>query len=215
MEEKDLKVRLLLAILIGIAFFTTGCTKPTDLNELIGMSKNIQELYYEERNSGEVIFDGKVWAKDNQFKYEVTIYSNNEKIDTLGLLTDNSGKNIIYRIQNPNASSAPSTGISGRFQGIREDSFLRYIDGIDPQKAEIVGTEEVEGRQSVIVKTNAADGAEPSKLWIDKKTGVPTKIEFAENEKIVTSLTYRNIKIGPGSVSDKELVVPESAIVLE
>lgn len=215
MEEKDLKVRLLLAILIGIAFFTTGCTKPTELNELIGMSKNIQELYYEERNSGEVIFDGKVWAKDNQFKYEVTIYSNNEKIDTLGLLTDNSGKNIIYRIQNPNASSAPSTGISGRFQGIREDSFLRYIDGIDPQKAEIVGTEEVEGRQSVIVKTNAADGAEPSKLWIDKKTGVPTKIEFAENEKIVTSLTYRNIKIGPGSVSDKELVVPESAIVLE
>ncbi len=210
-----MKVRLLLAILIGIAFFTTGCTKPTDLNELIGMSKNIQELYYEERNSGEVIFDGKVWAKDNQFKYEVTIYSNNEKIDTLGLLTDNSGKNIIYRIQNPNASSAPSTGISGRFQGIREDSFLRYIDGIDPQKAEIVGTEEVEGRQSVIVKTNAADGAEPSKLWIDKKTGVPTKIEFAENEKIVTSLTYRNIKIGPGSVSDKELVVPESAIVLE
>ena len=210
-----MKVRLLLAILIGIAFFTTGCTKPTDLNELIGMSKNIQELYYEERNSGEVIFDGKVWAKDNQFKYEVTIYSNNEKIDTLGLLTDNSGKNIIYRIQNPNASSAPSTGISGRFQGIREDSFLRYIDGIDPQKAEIVGTEEVEGRQSVIVKTNAADGAEPSKLWIDKKTGVPTKIEFAENEQMVSSLTYKNIKIGPGSVADKEFVVPESAIVLE
>lgn len=79
MEEKDLRVRLLLAILIGIGFFTTGCTKPADLNELIGMSKDIQEFYYEERNSGGVIFDGKVWAKDNQFKHEVTVYSDNEK----------------------------------------------------------------------------------------------------------------------------------------
>lgn len=210
-----MKARLFWAILIGIAFFTTGCTKSTDLDDLIGMSKDIQELYYEERNSGEIIFDGKVWAKDNQFKYEVTIYNNNEKIDTLGSLTDNSGKNIKYRIQNPNASSTPSTGISGTFREIREDSFLRYIDKIDPKKAEILGAEEVEGRQSVIVKTNTANGVDPSKLWIDKKTGVPTKIEFAENEKSLTSLTYRNIKIGPGSVSDQEFAIPESAIILE
>ncbi|SHN85259.1 Outer membrane lipoprotein-sorting protein [Desulfitobacterium chlororespirans DSM 11544] len=210
-----MKVRFFLAILIGIAFLTTGCTKSADLNELISMSKDIQELYYEERNSGEIIFDGKVWAKDNQFKYEVTVYSNNEKIDTLGLLTDNSGKRTTYRIQNPNASIAPSTGISGTFQGIREDSFLRYIDRIGLEKAEIVGAEEVEGRQSVIVRTNTSNGVDPSKIWIDKKTGVPTKIEFAENEKIVTSLTYKNIKIGPGSVSDKEFEVPESALILE
>ncbi|WP_242662064.1 hypothetical protein [Desulfitobacterium hafniense] len=177
------------------------------------MSKDIQELYYEERNSGEIIFDGKVWAKDNQ--YEVTVYGKNKKIDTLGLLTDNSGKRTTYRIPNPNASSAVGTGMTGRFEGIREDSFLRYIDRIDLEKAEIVGAEEVEGRQSVIVKTNTANGVDPSKLWIDKKTGVPTKIDFAENEKIVTSLTYKNIKIGPGSVSDQEFAVPESAMILE
>lgn len=130
-----------------------------------------------------------------------------KKIDTLGSLTDSSGRTTKYRMQKPNALNAVAIGMMGTFEGIREDSFLRYMDRIDPPKAEIVGTEKVEGRQSVIVKTNAADGADPSKLWIDKKTGVPTKNEFAENEKIVTSLTYRNIKIGPGSVSDKEFVV--------
>ncbi len=191
----------------------TGCTKSMDLDELISMSKDIQELYYEECNSGEIIFDGKVWAKDNQ--YEVTVYGKNKKIDTLGLLTDNSGKRTTYRIPNPNASSAVGTGMTGRFEGIREDSFLRYIDRIDLEKAEIVGAEEVEGRQSVIVKTNTANGVDPSKIWIDKKTGVPTKIDFAENEKIVTVLTYKNIKIGSGSVSDKEFAVPESAMILE
>ena len=200
-------------ILICISFFTTGCAKPTDLDSLIDMSRDIKEFYYEERNTGEIIFDGKVWVKGKKYKHEVTTFSGKVKLDTLGTISDGSSKVTKYRIQNKNESAAEVTGMVGKFQGIREDSFLRYIDMIDPKKAEIVGTEEIEGRQSVIVKTNIANGVDPSRIWIDKETGVPTKIELADDEKVFISYTYKNVKIGPGSVSDKEFSIPESAIL--
>ncbi|AFM00994.1 hypothetical protein Desde_2680 [Desulfitobacterium dehalogenans ATCC 51507] len=207
--------KLFWVILICILFFTAGCAKSTDLNDLINMSRDIQEFYYEERNSEGIVFDGKVWAKDNQFKREVTIYSDNVAVDTIGYIRDGSGKMTKYKVLSKNTSAAVATGMIGKFEGIRGNSFLRYIDMIDPKSAEIVGTEKVEGRQSVIIKTNIANRVDPSKIWIDKKTGVPTKIEFVENEKILTTLTYKNVKIGPGSVSDKKFSVPKSAIILE
>ena len=70
----------------------------------------------------------------------------------LGTLSDGL-KVTKYRIQNNKESASEMAGMVGNFQGIREDSFLRYIDRIVPTKAEIVGTEKVEGRQCVIVKT--------------------------------------------------------------
>ena len=210
-------IKKLFALLFVMTILLTGCAKPIDLDSLINLSNNINEFYYVESDLDSDNFEVKVWAKGNQFRKEVVTYRDKVPKDIIGFISNGNSDEITkYMIQNKNVSGAVSMPlIVGDYQGIREESFLKYIDMIDRNQAEIVGEERVEGRASVIIKTNIEQGVAPSRIWLDKRTGIPNKVELAKDGRVYKSIVYKNIRIGKGTVSDTDFDVPEDAKILE
>ena len=97
---------------------------------------------------------------------------------------------IKHNQPNNNAVIGDSMGI-GTFEGIREQTFLREIDDIDPSVAKIIKTERINDYDCIVIDNGEAENHK--KIRISTEWGVPLKVETSD-----TTLMYENIKVEIG-----------------
>ncbi|RLI79979.1 hypothetical protein DRP05_02005 [Archaeoglobales archaeon] len=78
---------------------------------------------------------------------------------------------------------------------------------------QFVGEEEFDGKACYTIKAIPKDKTIEQKMWIDKETWIPLKIEI-KGKAIDYTIEYRNVSINTGIADDEfEFVVPENASV--
>ena len=210
---------LLLLISLGIM----GCSTTPNLNDIslekiIEKNKGIQELYYEAdfTDKGMIIESlginnewqrkQKVWAKDDKVRIENAVSEDNKLLYVSGLIYSEEGIVDEYYKKYNN----PQNGVIGpplrvgkeEYEGIRSKTILGIIDNIETEKLQGIDIEKVNGEKCVVLK---CDSENIDTLCISLKSNVPLKIQYNDN----TSVIYKNVKVGSGTVSDKDLLRPE------
>jgi outer membrane lipoprotein-sorting protein len=195
---------------ICLLFFTTAaCNAQTSepavsIEDLIKKSREVNEFYYEVAIGHEPIrILQKTWVKNDKARMETLVMEGNLLLSTQGKIYQE-GIGVVdqYAINHHqsgnNAVIGDAIGI-GTFEGIREQTFLREVDAIDPSAAKIIKTEQINGYDCAVI-----DHGE-TKIWLSKELGVPLKVETGD-----MTLQYENVKAGPGTVADKDLSKPEN-----
>jgi hypothetical protein len=159
-------------------------------------------------NNVSTSYEQTVWVKDGIARIETTLSRQRGSLATFGMILEEGKEKIIqYQIQYPqnNNVSSMTTSIfaSGRSEGNRAMTFLAVIDQLESNNSTVIGVEKVANRPCYIVS------CEGGKLWIDARDFVPLRIE--ENGMITQ---FKRVKIGPGSVKDIELKMPENATLI-
>lgn len=201
---------LLICILLLTTTACSGQTSATDVSigDLIEKSHEVHEFYYEVAFGNEPInLLQKTWVKNDNARAETLLMEGNVLLSTRGAIyQEDSGIVEQYAIKhnqpNNNAVIGDSMG-TGTFEGIREQTFLREIDDIDPSVAKIIKTERINDYDCAVIDNGEAENHK--KIWISTEWGVPLKVETGD-----TTLIYENIKVGPGTITDKDLIKPEN-----
>jgi hypothetical protein len=182
------------------------------------LPKTIQEIYYQADflDTGMVVESlgindewqrkQEVWLKENKVRIENAVSEDNKLLYVSGLIY--SEKGIVDEYYKK--YSDPQNGVIGpplragkeEYEGIRSKTILGIIDNLETEKLEIIDIERVNSEECVVLKY---DSETIATIWVSLKLNVPLKIQYNDN----TTVIYKNVKIGPGTVSDQDLLQPK------
>lgn len=211
----ELKRLIIAIILVSLLFMASGCDRPIDtgvseisLAELIEKSKSITEYYCEAELSNDPIRTlGRTWVKNARARVESHTMEGDKPLTTYGLILDEkagivSQYTIRHSVTSGISSNMTYAAIEEEFPGIRCYTFLREMDDLDPTKAKIIKLESVNNYKCAVVDSGETDYKKI--LWISIDLGVPVKAEIKDQ------LIVYKIKVGSGSVNDKDLLQPQT-----
>lgn len=173
---------------------------------IIQKSNEVSEFSYRAEIEGNPM-QHKVWVKEEKARFEIMFLSDSGlPLDTHGLIIqDKDGNHVQYKI-NHNNSSTYSSGMSFSFFGGPSDqSYLSATMNLDPDKSNIIGQETVSKRPCIIVENQG------TKVWVDARDFVPLRLEANAGRAI---MEFKDFKVGSGSVKDKDLDVPDNAVIV-
>ncbi|KUO58363.1 MAG: hypothetical protein APF84_15395 [Gracilibacter sp. BRH_c7a] len=172
---------------------------------IIEKSNSISEFYYRTGTESNLNMQQQIWVRGDRSRMETTFLSESGlPLDTHGLIMAEDEDYLQYDIQHEKTSSFSSGMSYSFFEGRSEQSLLGAIMNLDPERSIIIGQETVSSRPCIIVDNQG------SKVWIDAQDFVPLRIE---DNSGTMKIEFKDFKIGPGSVKDKDLEAPKGAVL--
>ena len=106
-----------------------------------------------------------------------------------------------YRIDHDKIGAYGSSMSFARFQGPEGETHLSLAAGLSPDHSRILGQERIFNRTCFVLENPGG------KVWIDAKDFVPLRIEYD-----IMTVEFKNMRSGPGSVTNKDLQIPTDAV---
>lgn len=170
---------------------------------IIEKSEAISEFYYQSETKSNLNMRQQMWVKEDRARIETTFLSNSGlPLDTHGLIMEEDEGYLQYQIEHEKTSSFSSGMTYSFFEGTKYQTYLSATMNLDPDNSEIIGQETVSGRPCIIVDNQW------NKVWIDARDFVPLRIE---DKAGMMKMEFKDFKIGPGSVKNKDLEAPKGA----
>lgn len=173
--------------------------------EMIAKGKEIQEMSYAMVMIGPGLSsDSIVWLKGSHFKTDSTM--NGQRVISVFDLT--SDEVISYL---PGENFATKIKIE-EYQGQDSISPIDYIQELDKTSFQLAGAETVNGLECKVITISNEEIR--FKEWISTKYGIVVKIE-QELDGEMTTIEFKNIKIGTGSVPQDAFELPKGIQVMK
>lgn len=195
----------------------------TLLNKFVSESKKIDELYYEEapiisHYSGGIKIESisKVWLKGGLLKTEqIALYYINTELIERQVLGELYNYNTLSRTRYYTGKYPEQIILSPKDNEYdifipREKTLLWYLDRIPPDISSI-SEGQYEGTKCLIVEF-LQNSLGSTKVWISAKTGLPIRIVSFYNG-ITSERLYSNFSCGKDAVSDKDIQIPQDALI--
>lgn len=179
------------------------------LEDIIAKSKSVTEYSYRSESTIKSVPDRlyvqKVWVKNDTARMEYTFQTaEGVPLYTHGLIfREGQDDYSEYRIEHPQQEGSVSSGSMsvGRMEGAEERTFLNSVVNLQPENSRIIGQERISGQLCFVVEFAAG------KVWVSSKDFVPLRVDYGS---AVTD--YKEIEIGPGAVTAKDLQMPPNAV---
>ena len=145
-------------------------------------------------------FTAKVWEKNNKSRIEIS-----SPFETVYIEDRDLGKAYVYYPTLEVAFEASELNIS---EGQIPESATKYIEKMENYDPKVIGTEKIEGKDSIIIEY-VAEGME-TKIWIWKDKGFPLRIESINPETGGKAIIeFKNIEFV--DIPDTMFEIPEEA----
>ncbi len=227
------KKALLALFLIGLSIFISGCVDDELTAEQIAEKLQEKQANIEDY-SATVHMTASADGQVQEIEYEVVQKMPDksrsvvvEPDEQAGIVTVCNGENVwVYDPANDAVitDSPESTDTSAvDYTGIPAIDYTSFISGmLNESHVSIGGLERIDDRDAYIIsmvqKDNSSKGGPviDGKMWIDKETWMPVKIEMARDDGYQVIVEYQNFKVNTG-ISDEEFEfeIPEGANVFD
>lgn len=170
---------------------------------IVEKSKAVQVYSYTQNreNNSPLASELKYWVKNDKARMETTLFEQRHPLYTYGLIFKENKEPTQYQIKHTGTSSMSFSAFrTGRFEGIRAQTFLSFIDKLETLNSQITGQDMIGNRSCVVVEY------EGGKVWIDSADFVPLRVE--DNTGIIE---FSDVRVGSGSVNIDDLQVPAEA----
>ncbi|MDD3041642.1 MAG: outer membrane lipoprotein-sorting protein [Methanosarcinaceae archaeon] len=204
---------LFVLLLIALTLFISGCQENMSAEEIATKMQEKEEgiedysytMYMTTYLNGEKAMESEMatmYRKPNLMKSigkegdeEVTVVSDGEFVWSY-----NPGTNMVTKIKLPDTGESP------------EINYLAIVqDFLNESEVSLPGTEEIDGRPAYLLELSPKENEQligKTKVWVDKETWMPTRIELYDNrESLISEVELRDLEINTG--------IPESEFVFE
>lgn len=178
-----------------------------DLSEIFSRTEDFKEdgiHYTQEVTSADETNEIETWMKGDLTKSRIT--AQGEEIITI--TNNTSGEFITYF---PSQKTGIKYNIQGSDSAEVPEGAIRDIEDyekdIDPLNFEVLGREEINGVDTVVIKTVDSNTELESTIWISEQYGIMMKMEASNEDG--SQMTIEVTEFEAGNVSDSEFDVPD------
>ena len=167
----------------------TQVPKEESISELFAKGQKLEGISYDcvVSEKGNLALNNKVWMQGNKLKIEVTVEGQT-------MITFIDGDSVIG--YNPDEKTAFKLSIDSSKQAKTPNDYLKEADS-QTDKFKFLEATVYDGVKCRVISSSGPDGKELTKMWIREDLGIPVKVEtFGPNGNIST-LEYKNMKVGP------------------
>lgn len=173
------------------------------LKDILSKGKAVTNFSYDQiSNTPEGRVEAKIWKRGEKMKYETEA----EGKETVIYMDMASNQMYVY---DPSTNTAIAmTSEVGEEK--KKESIDKFLEKVDPE-TEIIGTEIIDGQETVIVQVKVEDMEE--KIWFSKQYGLPLKMEskMPDGETVITEV--KNLSVG--TVSEADVTLPPGAQIMQ
>lgn len=179
--------------------------KKDSIMELINKGSQIDEMYYELVMIGAGLSsDSKSWLKGSKMKLDTTM--NGQRL--ISIFDLSKGELISYM---PGETMAMKM-TTEEYPALDNTTPIDYVKQLSKNEFVLLETESVNGMECQVIQI--ASGPSLFKQWISIEHGIVVKVE-EDYDGQKTVIDFKNLEIGPGSVSDDVFTLPQGLEIFD
>lgn len=178
----------------------------TVVADLISQGQKVTEMSYDLVTVGTgITSNSKVWYKDQKMKMETTMNGGQKSVLYFDLATDE----FIQYLPDQNAAYKMKTT---EYEGSDNATPIDYSNGLADTNYTINGSETVNGMKCRVITVSSEEYS--AKEWISEDYGIIVKVQ-QEYEGTTSTMEFKNIKIGAGTVPDSTFDLPSGVDIMD
>jgi outer membrane lipoprotein-sorting protein len=190
---------------------STGPSAPTKVEtsdkdtilKLFAKGKQITGLSYDfTMTSKEMSMNGKMWLQGNKMKTEMVIQG--EKMISIV-----DGETVYQYMPASNMAMKFSVKSTSGQKSQTPDTPTSFSDNVDKETVKIVETTTYDGKKCIVFISKS--GKDQAKMWLSEEYGIPLKVEMSSAGGELTTIEYKNVKVG--AISDDTFKLPANVDV--